>query len=154
MTSGVASSAPWRKAALDDRPRPGGQPTITLEAKAWLVSLACRKAKDRGYPRNCGRQASRPSRWRVWTVEGTCMPLSPSENPQAGGRVAEEPGIQEIASGFLFALRSRLKRWPIKRKHFSLVFAAIRQGYYAGRYRRATCQAPPSLYGCTARWTM
>ena len=37
-------------AALDDRPRPGREPTITLEAKAWLVSLACRKAKDFGYP--------------------------------------------------------------------------------------------------------
>jgi transposase len=37
-------------AALDDRPRPGRAPTITLEAKAWLVSLACRKAKDLGYP--------------------------------------------------------------------------------------------------------
>ena len=36
--------------ALDDRPRPGREPTITLEAKAWLVSLACRKAKDLGYP--------------------------------------------------------------------------------------------------------
>src|SRR5215217_1624151 len=37
-------------AALDDRPRPGKEPTITVEAKAWLVSLACRKAKDLGYP--------------------------------------------------------------------------------------------------------
>jgi transposase len=37
-------------AALDDRPRPGREPAITLEAKAWLVSLACRKAKDLGYP--------------------------------------------------------------------------------------------------------
>ena len=36
--------------ALDDRPRPGKQPTITPEAKAWLVSLACDKAKDHGYP--------------------------------------------------------------------------------------------------------
>src|SRR3981189_2302818 len=36
--------------ALDDRPRPGREPTITIEAKAWLVSLACRKAKDLGYP--------------------------------------------------------------------------------------------------------
>ena len=35
-------------AALDDRPRPGREPTITLAAKAWLVSLACRKAKDLG----------------------------------------------------------------------------------------------------------
>ena len=37
-------------AALDDRPRPGKEPTITIEAKAWLTSLACRKAKELGYP--------------------------------------------------------------------------------------------------------
>jgi transposase len=42
-------------AALDDRPRPGKEPTITAEAKAWLVSLACRKAKELGYRTNCGR---------------------------------------------------------------------------------------------------
>jgi transposase len=37
-------------AALEDRPRPGKEPTITPEAKAWLVSLACDKAKEHGYP--------------------------------------------------------------------------------------------------------
>ena len=37
-------------AALDDRPRPGKEPTITPAAKAWLVSLACQKGKDFGYP--------------------------------------------------------------------------------------------------------
>jgi transposase len=37
-------------AALDDRPRSGKEPTIFAEAKAWLVSLACRKAKELGYP--------------------------------------------------------------------------------------------------------
>src|SRR3954467_7550834 len=37
-------------AALDDRPRPGKEPTITAAAKAWLVDLACRKAKELGYP--------------------------------------------------------------------------------------------------------
>jgi transposase len=37
-------------AALGDRPRPGKEPTITPEAKAWLVSLACDKAKEHGYP--------------------------------------------------------------------------------------------------------
>lgn len=37
-------------AALDDSPRPGRNPDITSEAKAWLVSLACQKAKDLGYP--------------------------------------------------------------------------------------------------------
>jgi len=37
-------------AALDDSPRPGKEPEITARARAWLVSLACRKAKDLGYP--------------------------------------------------------------------------------------------------------
>ena len=37
-------------AALDDRPRPSKEPTITAEAKAWVVDLACRKAKELGYP--------------------------------------------------------------------------------------------------------
>ena len=37
-------------AALDDSPRPGKAPKITDDANAWLVSLACQKAKDLGYP--------------------------------------------------------------------------------------------------------
>jgi len=37
-------------ASLDDRARPGKEPDITVEAKAWVVALACRKAKDLGYP--------------------------------------------------------------------------------------------------------
>jgi len=37
-------------AALDDRPRPGKEPVITPAAKAWLVSLACDKAREHGYP--------------------------------------------------------------------------------------------------------
>jgi transposase len=37
-------------AALDDSPRPGREPVITVEARAWLVDLACHKAKELGYP--------------------------------------------------------------------------------------------------------
>jgi transposase len=37
-------------AALDDSPRPGKEPTITDSARAWVVSLACQKPKDLGYP--------------------------------------------------------------------------------------------------------
>ena len=37
-------------AALDERPHPGKEPVITVEAKAWVVALACRKAKELGYP--------------------------------------------------------------------------------------------------------
>jgi transposase len=37
-------------AALKDSPRPGREPTITEEAKTFVVDLACRKPKDLGYP--------------------------------------------------------------------------------------------------------
>src|SRR5271166_7094952 len=37
-------------AALDDSPRPGRDRTITSEARAFVVDLACRKPKDLGYP--------------------------------------------------------------------------------------------------------
>jgi transposase len=37
-------------AALDDSPRPGQAPKITDDAKAWVVSLGCQKAKELGYP--------------------------------------------------------------------------------------------------------
>ena len=36
--------------ALDDRPRAGRDPTITPEARTWLVALACQKPKELGYP--------------------------------------------------------------------------------------------------------
>ena len=38
------------KEALDDSPRPGHPWTITVEAKTFVVDLACRKPKDLGYP--------------------------------------------------------------------------------------------------------
>ena len=68
-------------AALDDRARPGKEPTITAEAKAWLVSLACRKAKDLGYPHELWttRLAGSP-RARARTRRRTSLPR------QAGSR--------------------------------------------------------------------
>ena len=66
-------------AALDDRPRPGRPPTITLEAKAWLASLACQKAKELGclaIPTNWGRRGF----WRVMRASmhrGRAMPALP-----------------------------------------------------------------------------
>jgi len=35
--------------ALGDLPRPGKAPSITGEARAWLIDLACQKPKDLGY---------------------------------------------------------------------------------------------------------
>jgi transposase len=36
--------------ALDDRRRSGRDPTITPEARTWLVALACQKPKELGHP--------------------------------------------------------------------------------------------------------
>ncbi|MBE0522374.1 MAG: IS630 family transposase [Candidatus Methanoperedenaceae archaeon] len=36
--------------AIDDLPRSGKPPEITGEARAWIISIACKKPKDVGYP--------------------------------------------------------------------------------------------------------
>ncbi len=36
--------------AIDDLPRSGKPPDITGEARAWIISIACKKPKDVGYP--------------------------------------------------------------------------------------------------------
>jgi hypothetical protein len=77
-------------AALDDRPRPGREPTITLEAKAWLVALACRKARDLWIsPRTMDDTTSGPPRSRARTGRGTRMP----------GRSGAGHGVQDPRPG-------------------------------------------------------
>jgi hypothetical protein len=61
--------------ALDHRPRPGKEPMITPEAKAWLVSLACDKAKDHGYPHELwtARLLARHAREHVAAAGHGCL---------------------------------------------------------------------------------
>jgi hypothetical protein len=58
---------PW---SLDDRARLGKEPTITPEAKAWLVSLACDKAKEHGYPHEPWTTRLLAPCARAWVVGG------------------------------------------------------------------------------------
>src|ERR1700724_2649727 len=62
-------------AAIEDRPRPGKEPTITLEAKAWLGSLACDKAKEHGYPHELWttRLAARQARENALAAGHACL---------------------------------------------------------------------------------
>ena len=62
-------------AALDDSPRPGKAPEITADAKAWLVSLACQKAKDLGYPHELWttRLLARHARAHAEAAGHSCM---------------------------------------------------------------------------------
>jgi transposase len=61
--------------ALDDRPRPGREPTTTADAKAWLVSLACQKPKELGYPHELWttRLLARHARQHGPTAGHTCL---------------------------------------------------------------------------------
>jgi len=58
-------------AALDDSPRPGREPVITDEARIFVVDLACRKAKDLGYPHE------------LWTTRLLAKPIR-EHGPKAG----------------------------------------------------------------------
>ena len=85
-------------AALDDSPRPGRTPQITGEARAWLVDLACRKAKDLGIRMSCGRRSC----WRgtrANTVRRRAMPALPGW-PRDGVQAAR-PARGEAAQGAL-----------------------------------------------------
>jgi len=66
-------------AALKDSPRPGREPTITEEAKTFVVDLACRKPKDLGYPHE------------VWTTRlaGASMPMRPPTRSSSAFSLAE-----------------------------------------------------------------
>src|SRR4029077_20097529 len=48
-------------AALDDRPGPGREPTITIEAKAWLLIWPVARRKTSVIRTNCGRRGFSPS---------------------------------------------------------------------------------------------
>src|ERR1017187_116118 len=67
-------------AALDDRPRSGKEPTITAAAKAWVVDLACRKAKELGYPHEL---------WTTRLLARHAREHGPSEGPTCLAKLAQ-----------------------------------------------------------------
>src|ERR1700740_1496111 len=66
--------------ALDDRPRAGRGPVITAEAKTWLVALACRKAKELGYPHEL---------WTTRLLAAHARQHGPSAGHPSLGKLAE-----------------------------------------------------------------
>src|ERR1700719_4648968 len=84
-------------AALDDRPRPGKEPTITAEAKAWVVNIACRKAKELGYPhevwttRLLARHVRQHGPAEGYTSAASNLPSRPSTAPGSISSRASSP---------------------------------------------------------------
>jgi len=66
--------------ALDDRPRSGRDPTITPEARTWLVALACRKPKDLGYPHEL---------WTTRLLAAHARDQGPAEGHPSLGKLAQ-----------------------------------------------------------------
>jgi transposase len=87
-------------AALDDSPRPGKAPEITVDAKAWLVSLACQKAKDLGYPHE------------LWTTR--LLARHTREHAAAAGH----PCLANIAQGTVCKILARNDVKPHKVRYY------------------------------------
>jgi hypothetical protein len=87
-------------AALDDSPRPGKAPQIVEHAKAWLVSLACQKAKDLGY------------RHELWTMRLLARHIR--EYAEAAGH----PCLTRIAHGTVCKILARHAVKPHKLRDY------------------------------------
>ena len=87
-------------AALDDSPRPGKAPEITQEARTWVVSLACQKAKELGYPHE------------IWTTRMLARHIR--ENAVAAGH----PCLKRIAQGTVCKILARNEIKPHKVSYY------------------------------------
>src|SRR5271156_6602014 len=87
-------------AALDDSPRPGKAPQITPEAKAWLVSLACQKAKALGYPHEL---------WTTRLLAG---------HVREHAAVAGHPCLQNVVQGTVCKILARHDIKPHKVRYY------------------------------------
>ena len=86
--------------ALEDSPRPGKSPEITDDARAWVVSLACQKAKDLGYPHE------------LWTTRLLARHIR--EHAAATGH----PCVARIAQGTVCKILARHEIKPHKVRYY------------------------------------
>jgi transposase len=87
-------------AALDDLPRPGKEPQITAEAKVWVADLACRKAKELGYPHE------------LWTTR--LLARHAREHGPAEGH----PSLAKLAQGTLCNILNEQEIKPHKVRYY------------------------------------
>ena len=87
-------------AALDERARPGKEPTITIEAKTWVVALACRKAKELGYPHE------------VWTTRLL------ADHARAHGPAEGHSCLSELAQGTVWEILDAQEVKPHKVRYY------------------------------------
>lgn len=87
-------------AALQDQTRPGRPARLTKEARTWLVSLACQKARDLGYPHE------------LWTIDLLVRHI------QRHCKEAGHPSLAEVAGGTVSKILKRNKIRPHKVRYY------------------------------------
>ena len=87
-------------AALDDLPRKGREPTITLEARAWVISLACQKPKDLGYS------------YELWTTRLL------AEHAQRHCEAHDHPSLRKLSRGTVTKILQEGDIQPHKIKYY------------------------------------
>jgi len=86
--------------ALDDRPRAGRDPVIAAEAKTWLVALACRKARELGYPHE------------LWTTRLLAA------HARQHGPAAGHPSLGKLAQGTVCKILAEHEVKPHKLRYY------------------------------------
>ncbi len=86
--------------ALDDLPRPGKPPSITPDARTWVVSLACQKPKDLGYS------------FELWTTRLLAQHI------RAHCREHGHPCLENIARGTVSKILSRHQVKPHRIRYY------------------------------------
>src|SRR3984885_10067647 len=99
-------------AALDDSPRRGKEPTITDAARAWVVSLACQKPKEVGYPHELWttRLLARHAREAAETAGHPCLTRLP-QGTSARSSTNTTCSRTRFATTSNAATRRLSKRW-------------------------------------------
>jgi transposase len=86
--------------ALNDRPRARRDPVITASAKTWLVALACRKAKELGYPHE------------LWTTRLLAA------HARQHGPAAGHPSLGNLAQGTVCKILAEQEIKPHKVRYY------------------------------------
>ena len=83
-------------AALDDLPRSGKPPTITAQARAWLVALACQKPTELGYS------------YELWTTDLL------AQHARRHGPEQGHPSLAKLSRGTVSKILSKVPVQPHK----------------------------------------
>jgi transposase len=125
-------------AALQDAYHRPKQPSITLEARTWVVSVACTKPKDLGYAAELWTRSALAKHVRIHAVEAGHPSLAQAAKATVQRILAEQPLHPERIK---YYLERRDPQFDEKMKNVLLVYQAVS----LQNEERKHTDAPPSV---------